>query len=225
MRTLLALLKKDLLLELRGRETVTLMICLALLFGVVVSSGTQQAFLAPDTLRRLYPTLLWCSLLFSATIAIGRSFEQELENQALEGLILSGTSFGALYASKMLGSFFMIFAGHCASIVVLAVLLDVEVLPVAAQLLGVSVLALFAYSAIATLTAGISSTSRLKGLLLPLILLPLLFPLMFGAIELSQSLLESGGFDLESPWFSLLIGLDVVYFVLGLNLYEFVIKE
>lgn len=225
MRSFFALLEKEMLLELRGKETIVVMYSLAFLFSVIVSSGVQQSFLAEAEVVKLYPTLLWSSLLFSATIALGRSYDNELENRALEGLILAGAGFWELYAAKAISATVMVFLGHSGAALALALLLDVPVFPIAGELLGLSLLVVFAYSSIATLTSAMSSTSRLKGLLLPLILLPLLFPLLFAAIELTHSLLEGSTLSLESGWFSLIMGLDVVYFVLGLNLYEFVIKE
>lgn len=225
MRTFFALLEKEVILELRGKETLVVMYSLALLFSVIVSSGVQQSFIAEADIVKLYPTLLWSSLLFSATIALGRSYDQELENRALEGLILAGAGFWELYAAKAFSATVMVFFGHSGAAIALAMLLNVPVFSILAELLLLSLMVVFAYSSIATLTSAMSSTSRLKGLLLPLILLPLLFPLLFAAIELTHSLLDGGGLAIDSGWFSLIMGLDVVYFVLGLNLYEFVIKE
>jgi ABC-type transport system involved in cytochrome c biogenesis permease component len=65
----------------------------------------------------------------------------------------------------------------------------------------------------------------LKGILLPVLLFPLSFPLFFAAIELSMGLVTGGGLPASSPWLSLLVGLDVLYFVLGLNLIAYVVRD
>jgi heme exporter protein B len=225
MKQLIALMRKDLLLELRGRETLSLMIGLSLLLSVVVACAVQTSTLAPREILNLFPGLIWVVLLFSATVSIGRSYEYEIENLALEGLLLSGASPSLIFVAKSFANFLVILFGQMVSLVLLAVLLNVDVLSAIPGLFLVSALVVGAYSQIATLLAALTSTSRLKSMLLPLLLLPLLFPLFFAAIEVSANLVIDHSLAWDSIWFSLLIALNALYFALGINLYEFVIGE
>ncbi|MDC0358943.1 heme exporter protein CcmB [Oligoflexia bacterium] len=225
MKPFWALIKKDLALEFRTKETFVLMLTLSLLLAVVVSCGVSSAFLDAATVEKCFPVFVWLTFIFSATVSIGRSYEYELEHMGIEGLIQAGASAYQIYFSKVLSNFSIVFVGHCFTVCALSVLLDVEVLPILAELMLLSVFVIAAYSALSTILAAMSSTSRLKNMLLPLILLPLLFPIFFGALETTSHLLAYKSIDFQSLWFSLLIGLNVVYIVLGINLYDFVIKE
>ena len=72
---------------------------------------------------------------------------------------------------------------------------------------------------------GADALSQLINILSRLILIPLLSPLFFAAVELSTQVMTLHRIDLDSGWMSLLIGLDVLYVVLGLNLFQYVIRE
>lgn len=225
MKSLLALMGKDLRLEFRRRETLASMIVLGLLLAVVTAVGTSSAFIDQKSTEKMFPTLVWVIFLFSATVSIGRSQEYELENSAFEGLLLSGVSPSYIFLSKALCNFMVNCLGHASAITLLAILLGVSLTDIVGGFTLLSILVLFAYSTVATLLSGISSTSRLKGLILPLILLPILFPLFFCALELSSSLLDQRQLLFDTFWFRLLLTLNLVYFLAGINLYEFVIRE
>lgn len=225
MRGFLQLLKKDLLLEWRGRESLSFLLCLAILLSMIVAVGVNNAFVPPPVVLKLYAPMLWIISVFSATLAIGRSYEHELDNMALEGLVLGGAAPGSIFLAKTACNFLLSMFGHCVSMLSLAALLDVNILDFVWLFLLLSVLVTAGYAALGTLLAAVSVTSRLRGMLLPLILLPLLFPLYFAALELSAGVIYERAFDTASFWFVLLLALDVLYIVLGINLYEFVIRD
>lgn len=225
MRIFWQLFRKDITLEVRSKESVAFLLSLAVLLSMIVAVGVNNAFLPPPTVLKLYAPLLWIISVFSATLAIGRSYEYELENMALEGLVLSGAPSGQIFLAKTACNFVLSLFGYVAAMLALAALLDVNVAPFFVDLMLLSILVTVGYAALGTLLAGISATSRLKGMLLPLILLPLLFPLYFAALELSAGIIYRQVFDFGSFWFALLLALDVLYIVLGLSLYEFVIRE
>ena len=88
-----------------------------------------------------------------------------------------------------------------------------------------SVCAIIACSALATILSGMTVASHMRQILLPLLMLPLIFPILFAATELTAQSMSPAGLEYGSPWFSLLIGLDVLYLAVGINLFEFVIRE
>ena len=226
MKQYLLLFRKDLALELRSREMLALLFLLALLLSVIISSGLQSAGVQPEVMQRLFSVLIWVVFLFNATLCIERSFDSERENAAMEGLlVLARMPAGVFYCAKLSSNFIIMFLGHLFSFVLLAGLMDVPVMTGLGVFVLVSLLIVFAYSCVATLLSALAMTARLKGLLLPLILLPLLFPLFFAATELCLDLFVGGRFEWDSPWLSLALALDVVYFLLGLNLFGFVLKE
>lgn len=225
MRVFLALLRKEWIQELRSCEVGVVMLSLSLLLSVLASVGVQLTFFSSEQVIRIAPLLLWLSFLFAATSALGRSFDFELQYGAIDGLRLSGVSPALVYLSKLIMSSVLLLITLILSAVVLLVLLDLQV-PVAwPALAALSCMVVIAYGALATLFAAVAATSRLKGLILPLILFPLLFPLFLGAVETTNQILLDPAFTANSFWFSFTGLLTVLYLLLGINLYSFVIEE
>jgi heme exporter protein B len=75
------------------------------------------------------------------------------------------------------------------------------------------------------LLAALTIGSRLRQVLLPLLVLPVMMPLFFAALEMTTGILLSGQIDLSSPWFVLLMLLEVLYFGLGILLYQFAVLD
>ena len=225
MNRFFALIRKDLCLEWRTAETISLMIFLALLSATVMSFGVQSAFLSQETIARIFPALVWVLFFITASLAVGKSFEHEAQGEALEGLLLTGVSAPLIYLARVLVSSLIIFLGQLAGIGFLALLLNVNVRGFGGEFLLICALASIGYSALATLFSAVSYRSRLRQLLLPLIILPLLFPLFLASLELTTILVDRGQLEIGSTWFTLLIAVDVLYLVLGINLFEFVVRE
>ena len=225
MKVFALLVKKDLLIELRSRETLALILALSLLLAVITAFGVSSAFLPPNTVLKIFPLLIWLVFVFSSTVCIGKSFDYELEHMGVEGLILAGTPAAVIYLAKVSANFLAIISGHLFSLFLLSILLNVEILPLMPALLFISLLVACAYSALSTLLAAMAASSRLKNMLLPLILMPLLFPAFFAALETTADLFAQGFLDFNSFWLLLLFGLDLLYIMLGILLYGFVIQE
>lgn len=220
---LLTLVCKDLLLEIRTRAGIMFIISLSLVLSVVIAFGINSAFLEQSQVQKLFPSVIWIVFFLTSTIVLGKSYDSELENKAMDGLVLAGVSPSVLYLSKVVSNFIISMLGHAVSVVTLAVLLNISIYASILNIIILSVLVVLAFSALTCITVYISSTSRAKSLLLPLILIPLLFPSYFAALELSYDIFLTGRLDLSSVWVSLLLSLDVVYIVLGVNLFPHLI--
>ena len=225
MAQFLILARKDLILELRRKETLILAVGLSLLLSMIVAFGIGSSFIGATTTRKLFSVFLWLVFIFTATLSIGRSYEYEMRNHALEGLLLCGISPTWIFLAKTLSNAVVIGIAHLITILLLSVLLNCPIASEAGMLLVISALVVIGYATLATLLAGITVSSRLSSMLLPLILIPLLFPLFFAALELTADLMQTGTLAWESAWFSLLFGLDVLYLLFGINLFEYVVEE
>ncbi len=224
-RSLVILFKKDLLLELRGRESITLLFGLSVLLSLIAMFGVASAFLSANVVLRIFPGLSWMIFLFAATLCLGRGFEQEVQARALDALLVGGISPALQYLSKVIVFFALLFIAQALSMLLLAGLLEISIWPVLGNLLVVSALVVFAYTAISVLLAAIATNSRIRGMLLPLLVLPLTFPLLASGIELFHFILEFSYLPWESVWLTLLVVADVLYLVLGLNLFSYAIRE
>lgn len=222
---IIELIKKDLKQEVRGKESLVFIAALSLVLACVVALGINSAMINDSAATRLFPSLLWVIFIFTATLTISRSLDNELEHMALEGLLMLGISPCAIFLSKLFSTASIMAAGLILSAASLGILLNIPVLQYFTGLSVIGAFVVFAYSALATIAVGIASTSKVKSLMIPLILIPLLFPLFLAATELTAALYADGKVSFDSFWLSLLAALNVVYIVIGANLYEFVIKE
>lgn len=225
MRLLFILLRKDLQLELRSKETIVLFFGNIVALSAIVASGLASAFVEPPVVSKLFPTLLWTIFFFAAALSSARAYEQEMEMRAFEGVVMGGGADWKIYASKVVSSGLILFTGFLFSIVVLGVLTDLPAWNHIYEPGILGFLVTFGYNSLSCLLVAISSSSRLRGVLLPLLLLPLIFPIFFAAIEVTFAILTEGGFPWTSPWVSLLMCVDLVFLVLGINLYRFVLYE
>lgn len=225
MSACLALLMKDLRSELRAKETLALQLILSLLLSAMVSFGLQGAFLNPREVGSVAPVMLWLIFFFSATLSLSRSFEYELKLGALNSVFLTGVSPSSIYVAKLLSNCLITILGQALTILCLGALLNLQIVPLLFPLLLISLAVVLGYSALSTLLALLAMRSKLRGMLLPIILFPLLFPLLFAALELTHELFLNASIDLSSPWVSLLAALDLIYVVLGLNLFGHLFQE
>ncbi len=219
------LLKKEALQELRRKEFLIVATVLAVILSALASAGIRNAFLPPAFEAAIFPTVLWLIFLFAAVVAASRAYEHEFELGGLEALLSARVAPELIYLSKVCVYSILLWITQLFTALIFWLLLGLPALPGLLQFAAVALLVVFGFTALLVLLGVLSQTSRLKQLLFPLILLPLLFPLFFAAIELSSLILIDQRFTYDSTWLSLLIGADIVYFLMGLNLYGYTLRE
>jgi heme exporter protein B len=218
-----ALLRKDLRLELRTRESVPAMVLFSLgtfvLFHFALQRDTVDGALAAG--------ILWVTLLFAALLGIGRLFVSEREEGGFDGFLLAPVDRTALFIAKALLLF--------------AFLATVEVLVVAAfavLLLGPSpwgalpglfvVLALAdaGLAVVGTLVGALAVRTRVRDLLVPLLAIPMSLPLVIGGARATSPLLAADGAGpLEGRWLLILGLYDLVFGLLAYAIFDFLLEE
>ena len=225
MKKLLALISKDFRLEFRTREVLVPFLSLFTILAVSTALGLQTVFIDQQTVNRLFPVLFFLIFIFSSTVASGRNFENEISLRALDGLLVTGTDPALIFISKFFSLATVNFFGGLVFFFLLSLLIGTSV----SGILGLATLIILVtsigLSALATLLCGVSAESRIGPSLLPLLLIPLALPLIAGGIELMSDLMAKHSLALDSSWLLLLYLIDLVYLLLGINLYQFVVKE
>lgn len=220
-----ALIIKELRLEVRGKETVTLLFCNAMLTCALVGIGTSSAFLDRATTTRIFPMLLWILFVLSASASAVRAHEQEVEGRGIEGLLLAGATGAQMFLAKFLVISSLFFAHFVVLACVLGVALDQELPLSTVPFLAIGCGAATALAAVTVLLSAVAGTSRMRGVLLPLLSLPLLFPVFFSGVEMTSQIVVSGGLESGAPWPAILVCANALYVVLGINLFEVAVRE
>ncbi|HVB40664.1 MAG TPA: heme exporter protein CcmB [Terriglobales bacterium] len=217
-RIFVAVLRRDLQIELRTREAMLAMGFYALMVIVIFSF----AFNADAALTaRAGGGLLWVAFLFAALVALDRAFLRESAEASLTGLQTTPASPAAIVGGKFASSFLLILALEAVLLPLFAVLFNA---PPATRWWGViatTVLGTWALAANGTYFSAMSVHARQRGLLLPLLLLPVSIPAILAMVQATQVYLNGAG--VANYWLKLLVGYDIIFTLLGLALAEVVL--
>lgn len=222
-QAVLAIARKDLLQELRSRAATvaTVFFTGTTLLMMAFALGREQSVLASST-----PGVLWVALVFAGVTAASQSFQSDLEDGAFDQLMTYPVARAAVYLGKLLANWLYL------------AVLGVVLAPVAVTLYGASLpglgaygvvaltvlLGAFGFAIIATFYAALTANLQAREALLPVLMFPIVVPIVLAAVRATEGAL--GGF--QAPvwdWLLLLLGFDLVYFVVCGALFHFVVDE
>jgi len=219
---MLAILWKDLLIELRTKETLASLLLLGLLTLVVLSF----AFDPTSPLREAAaPGVLWVALIFAGTLGMNRSLLREREHDCLHGLLLAPLDRGTIYFAKTAANFLFMVAAQVVLLPLFVFFFNLPLLNTVLMLTPVLLLGLLGFAAVGTLFAAVSLRTRAREVMLPLLMLPLAAPLFLAGIGASAQLLAGQPFAAVAHWLRLLGAFDVVFLVVGWLGFEYVVEE
>jgi heme exporter protein B len=164
---------KDLRIELRSKEIVLTMVFFAALLVVIYAF----AFADKRAVRGATPGLLWISLAFTGTIALGRAFDRERENDTMRALLLSPVPRLSVFLGKALAMSTLILTVGVVVVLLLALWLNAPLLAHPGELALVVGLGVLGISVVGSVFAATLLKVRSRDVLLPVILYPLLVPL------------------------------------------------
>lgn len=216
-----ALVRRDLLVETRKYETLTALATFALIVLTIFSLALNPI---EKNLAPVFSGLYWLAITFATLVALGRTFGREREAGMLEALATLPADGSAVYVAKVIVT--AVWSAALALLVtpLFLVLLDIEARPPWGQWALVVVAGVFGIVVTGTLLAALSAHARGGDLLLPLLLLPLIVPVLLASVRLSEALLVGADMADAAGWFRLLIGYDIVFFVVALVLFDFVVE-
>jgi heme exporter protein B len=204
-----ALARKDVLLELRSRDTLPAMV----LF--VVSTLVVFHFALPaDTSEKAETGLLWVAILFTALLGLVRAFVAEREQRVLDGLVLAPCDRSAIWLGKGIGVVTFLAAAEIVALPAYGLFFG----PVGWELVAAVALADIGLAAVGTLLAAMAAAGRARELLLPLLFLPLVIPVVVGGVGASVS-------DDPGRYLAFLGLYDGVFAILSWASFEYVVTE
>jgi len=218
---LVAALRKELLLQWRTRAQMMAVFVFGaaalLLFSFAVGP-------IAEALRQFSAGFLWLGLLLSSTLTLAESFHAEMENRALEGLLLLPSNPRALYYGKALANWLQLVILGVALVPVMVVLYDAGTLRLF-ELLVIIMLGAAGLSAPGTLYAAMTAQVRSKQTLLPLLLFPLIVPALLASVKATSLVILGDPMNQVRSWISLLVAFDAIYWSLCGILYSRVVEE
>ena len=210
--TVWLILRKDLLTELRTREVISTMGLFALLTVVVFAF----AFSVDEVRARLVTSgIIWVVLLFASTLGVNRVFDQEQQSGGLIALCLGPAGPVAVYVAKALGIFLFTVIAQLMTVPVMLIFLSVEVPDGGVGLLIIALLlGSVAVAEVGTLFAAMLANARLREVLLPLLVYPIVLPAIIAGVELTEIAMGGGLPETQAGWIQLMVGFDLIFSVI-----------
>ncbi len=219
---LAALLRKELLVELRTLESVPGMSLFALSTYVVFHFALNRNHVEGD----LAAGVLWVTLLFAAMLGVNRLFVADAEQGGFDGFLLAPVDRSAMLFSKALTLLGFLAVLELVAVPAFALLLGPPLGSGLPDLVAVLVLADLGVAAVGTLVGALAVRTRARDLLGPLLALPLLVPVAIAAARASSPLLVAGHSGSPAVRWLLMLGLyDLVFGLIAYAVFDFLIED
>jgi heme exporter protein B len=222
-RTVAALLRKELLVELRTLESVPGMSLFAVTTFVVFHFALNRSSVEGD----LASGILWVTLLFAAILGVNRLFVADADQGGFDGFLLAPCDRSALLIAKATALLAYLLVLELVAVPAFALLLLQPSLGHALpDLLAPLALADLGVAAIGTLVAALAVRTRSRDLLGPLLALPLLVPVVIGAARATAPLLAASHPSGASPrWLLTLALYDLVFGLIAYAVFDFLLED
>jgi heme exporter protein CcmB len=215
--------RKDLLIEARSREILYTTIFFAVACVLVFAFGfVREGRAVTDAAAGI----LWIAIAFSGTLALGRAFERERQNETLRALMLAPVDRPALYVGKLLGVLILLALVEAVLVPLVALMFQAPLFQHIWLMLGLLGGGTLGFAAVGTLFAAMLVRARSRDVLLPLLLYPMTIPVLIAGVRGTAALLQA---DVDEPmaraWVAMLAFFDVVFVTLALWTFEPVMTE
>jgi heme exporter protein B len=218
-----AILRKDLRLELRTKESVPAMTLFTLTVYVLFHFGLDR-----DSLDgALAAGVLWVTLLLAAVIGVSRVFAVEREQGGIDALLLAPVDRTSLFLAKAAALFVFLVAVEVVAVPAFALLLLGPALAgTMPELLAILALGDLGIAAVGALVAALAAETRARELIVPLLLLPLLVPVLIACAQATEPFMrpDQGPEDL-GRWLALLTLYDVVFVLLSVAVFDYLLED
>lgn len=212
---------KDLRTELRNREVLNSVGAFALVV-LLLFSFAFDPITNPDT-RAMAGGLLWVVYAFAGVLVLNRSFGRETSNDCLTALVAAPISGGAIFLGKTISNVVLLALLQLASLPVFGVFYDLRWTGRPWLLLATLLLGAWALASIGSLFGAVTANNRLRELMLPLLVFPLVLPALIACVHLTTLLFANQELGESDVWFKLLIVFDLIFSLLGANLIDAVL--
>jgi len=217
-----AVASKDLLIEFRSRTGILSAAVFVVLVLMVFNFGRDPTAI-PNVV--LAPSILWVTFTFSAIIALNRAFQLELENQALDGLLLAPIGPSSIYLGKLVANLVFVTTVELIGVPLIALFFNVDLWSNIGPLAAIIALATIGFVAVGTLFSAMTVRTRFAELLLPVVLLPfMILPLAWATLATTR-VFAGRPLSEVGDWLRMLAGYDIVFVVLALLLFPATVNE
>jgi heme exporter protein B len=219
-RAIATILWKDLKIELRTKEAFSASFVFSLMVLVIFNFTLD---LTSDEALKMGAGFLWIAFAFGGVLSLNRSFALEREENCVQGLQLAPVDRGGIYLGKCLANVIFMLITQIILLPLFAVFFNVDITARLPYLLAVLALGTVGFSSVGTLFSAIAVHTRMREVILPVLLLPIAVPVLIAAVETTAYAFGAEGDP--SFWMRLLVVYDVVFVTVSFLIFGHVLQE
>jgi heme exporter protein CcmB len=210
--------RKDLTVEIRSLEIISTTLFFALTVVLVFSFGLIKEGNPPDDVAA---AILWIAIAFSGTLALGRTFDRERQNETMRALLLAPADRPAIYTGKLAGMLLLLALVEVFLLLLVALLFQAPIFRSAWLLAALMITGSVGFASVGTLFAAMLVRARSRDVLLPILLYPITIPVMIAGVRGTASIFQAEpDFGMAQFWLALLFFFDAVFVTLALWTFE-----
>jgi len=215
-----AILRKDLIAEVRSREIIGVMGLYALLAVIIFSFALELDRIAR---QEAIAGVLWVTVTFASILGLNRSMNSEREQGNIDAMLLAPIDRAAIFLGKFLGNFLLVLVVGLVLLPLMTILYNINMISL--WMVGILVLGTFGICSTGTLLSAMTVQTRARDALLPIALLPVVLPVLMAAVKASTAILADAPLEDWQSWPQILLVINVIYFVLCYFVFEYAIEE
>ena len=169
--------------------------------------------------------MLWITFTFAGVLGLSRSFALEKEGNAVLGLLLTPTDRSLIYFGKMISNTLFVFVVGMVIVPMFVLFFNYSFVDTLVPLIPVIFLGSLGFVSVGTLFSAMAINTRLREVLLPILLFPIIIPLIVSAVKLSGQVLEGESIAGASSALQLLVAFDIIFIAACAVVFEYVIEE
>ena len=220
MRAIWAIVKKDIVAELRTKEILSTMLIFVLLTFFIFNFAFD---LRVDNVGQVAPGVLWVAFVFAGVLGLNRSFVLETDKGCLDGLLMTPVDRSVIYFGKMIGNVIFMLVVEMIALPVFSVLFNLSLLRL--DVILIVLLGTIGFSGVGTLFSAMTANTRAREVLLPILLFPIVLPMIIAAVKATAGVLDGIPLSELGNWLNLLIGFDVIFLALAYMTFDYVVER
>ncbi|MBT3228860.1 MAG: ABC transporter permease [Candidatus Marinimicrobia bacterium] len=222
MSTAFSILKKDLRMEFRSKESILAMWIFSLLIFVIFNFTFEVSRLV---MLEIAPGLLWVAFVFSGMFGLNQSFSMEKENGNLRAMALMPVDGGQIYVGKFLSVTIIMLMFEALIFPIFIIFYDLQLSLGMFMLIPVLLAGTIGFTSLGTILSAVAVHTRNQQILLSLLLWPLVSPIIIWSVTLTGMVLSG---EMTEACYPLLVrvgAFDVIFFTLSYMLFDFILED
>ncbi|ADD67131.1 cytochrome c-type biogenesis protein CcmB [Denitrovibrio acetiphilus DSM 12809] len=222
MQSLMAIIRKDLLHELKSREIVVSMLLFSVLTVVVFSFIFEPG---SEFKNRVVGGILWMAVIFAGLLGLNKSMMSEVNGGNFSALLLAPVDRSAIFFGKAISNFMFMMVVELITIPLFTVLYNISIFNSSYMPMTVFLMGTYGFAILGTLFSIISVNTRTREVMLPLLLLPVMVPVILSAVQALNIYILGEDPALAHKWLSLLAVFDIIFTVVVFAVFDFIVED